>query len=311
MSDRNHEQNFEEAQRRAEEARQNWRRAREEMRQAFRRARAEGAAGRQGDLDEGVQEMADTARDFAGEVADEARRFAEELWRGARHDFQHRWRDQWHHAAGKDWHNHWVFGGRRFRQWASGGEEVNPLVAALLSRGGGLLSLYVLHLLAEQPRHGNDIMKQIEARTLGAWTSNPGAIYPLLSLMEEKGLVQSRWEDPDKRTRRHYQISEEGRQELARLRQMLRPKAMEAIEVLHALYDDLYPETGDGEPGGGADLGATPGETSGDTVAEGQAETPPPAGEEQPRQSFSAPAWPPRRFGRFFGRGPAHQAWAD
>ncbi len=319
MNQSSYEEEIGEAKRRAEEARRAWRQARDEMRHAFRRARSEQKEhwrqqGPQDETDESIQEMAETAREFAGEVAEEARRFADELWKGARHDFGSRWREQWRHSFGKDWQSHWVFGGRRFRQWAAGDEEANPFVAAILSRGGGLLALYVLHLLGEQPRHGNEIMKQIEQRTLGSWSSNPGAIYPLLSFMEEKGLVQSRWEDPDKRTRRIYQITDEGRRELERLRGVLRPKVMEAIEVLHVLYDDLYESgeatTGDspsGEESPAAPSGGEPA-AAGDGSAPGEgpvAESAQSAASEAPATEVGGSAefgWR-RRLGRLFGGG--------
>lgn len=139
---------------------------------------------------------------------------------------------------------HWIFGGRRFKPWISGrwGPPpglFNPFVAEVMSKGGGLLSLYVLHLLAEKPRYGNDIMREIEERTQGRWGSNPGAIYPLLNVMEERGLVEGVWEDPHKRTRRIYSLTPAGRQELERLKAVMRPKLQEAINVLRDLYEDM------------------------------------------------------------------------
>lgn len=246
MDESQRERELAEARKRAAEAREAWRRAREEMREVFRRAReehrraeSEGRAFRE-EIDDTLRDVIDSGREFARDVADETRRLADEVLRGAGREWRARWREHWEKSFGKDWRDHWVLGGRRFRTWTGGDEEANPFVAAILSRSGGLLAVYVLHLLAEQPRHGNDIMRQIERRTMGSWTSNPGAIYPLLSFMEEKGLVQSRWEDPDKRTRRIYHITPEGRDELRHLRRFLRPKVMEAIETLHILYDDLY-----------------------------------------------------------------------
>jgi len=115
----------------------------------------------------------------------------------------------------------------------------NPFVAELMSKGGGLLSLYVLHLLSEKPRYGNDIMRAIEERTQGRWTSNPGAIYPLLNAMEKSDLVDGEWEDPDKRSRRIYRLTPEGRQEYLRLKEVMRPKLEEAISVLNDLVNDL------------------------------------------------------------------------
>lgn len=138
---------------------------------------------------------------------------------------------------------HWLFGGRRFKPWISGRwgppSLFNPFVAVVLTKGGGLLSLYVLHLLAETPRYGNDIMRELEERTGGRWGSNPGAIYPLLTAMEKRGLVEGEWEEPHKRTRRIYSLTPKGRQELERLKEVMRPKLEEAINVLRNLHEDL------------------------------------------------------------------------
>jgi DNA-binding PadR family transcriptional regulator len=247
MSDREWERELRESRRRAEsEAREAWHRARDEMREAFRRAHEEQHNAAQGesayadDLNTSFQELADSARDLGREIGDEARRLATDFSRSAKHEWHSRWRDQWQKYVGHGGKEHWMFGGRRFRQWNTGDEEANPFVSSILSRGGGLLALYCLHLLAQQPRHGNDIMRQIEQRTMGSWTSNPGAVYPLLSMLEENGFVQSKWEDPDKRTRRIYHITAAGKQELDSLRRLMRPKVMEAIEVLQDMYDDLY-----------------------------------------------------------------------
>ena len=138
---------------------------------------------------------------------------------------------------------HWLFGGRRFRPWFSGqwGAPVqfNPFVAVTMSKGGGLLSLYVLHLLAQEPCYGNDIMRQIASQTQGRWSANPGAIYPLLDSMEEQGFLEGVWEDPRKRTRRVYSLTSAGREELARLRDVIRPKLREAVDVLFDLYEEM------------------------------------------------------------------------
>jgi DNA-binding PadR family transcriptional regulator len=111
-----------------------------------------------------------------------------------------------------------------------------------MSKGGGLLSLLVLHLLSEKPRYGNDIMREIEDRTQGGWESNPGAIYPLLGIMEQRDLVQGEWEDSEKRTRRIYRLTPQGYQELERLKEVMRPKLEEAIEVLRKIHINIKPD---------------------------------------------------------------------
>ncbi len=157
------------------------------------------------------------------------------------------WREHFATFLGVEPEKHWLFGGRRFKTWASGewGPPglFNPFVAMLLSKGGGLLSLYVLYLLSEKPRYGNDIMNEIEERTHGRWGANPGAVYPMLTDMEAAGFVQGEWEDPDKRTRRIYRITPQGQEELDRLKEVMRPKLEEAIGILRNLSQDL--EKGD------------------------------------------------------------------
>jgi DNA-binding PadR family transcriptional regulator len=168
---------------------------------------------------------------------------AEEEDREVRWNPRRAWRDHVAEFLGIAPEKHWLFRGRRFKPWFSGSwgppSMFNPFVAVVMSKGGGLLSLYVLHLLEEKPRYGNDIMREIEERTQGRWGSNPGAIYPMLSVMEERGLIVGEWEDPDKRTRRVYQLTPEGHRELARLKEVMRPKLEEAIHVLRTLHEDL------------------------------------------------------------------------
>jgi DNA-binding PadR family transcriptional regulator len=47
----------------------------------------------------------------------------------------------------------------------------------------------VLALVAEQPRHGYEIIQEIAERTGGAWRPSPGSVYPTLSQLEDEGLV--------------------------------------------------------------------------------------------------------------------------
>jgi PadR family transcriptional regulator PadR len=153
------------------------------------------------------------------------------------------WRDHFANFLGTPPEEHWLFGGRRFKPWTTGKwgspGRFNPFVADLMSKGGGLLPLLVLYLLAEKPRYGNDIMREIEERTKGHGGPNPGAIYPLLTLMEDGGLITGYWEDPNKRTRRIYRLTDDGKQDLERLKEVMRPKLEEAINILRDLSDEL------------------------------------------------------------------------
>ncbi len=154
-------------------------------------------------------------------------------------EMAHAWREFFRTFMG-DWpEGHWIFGGRRFSPWHQGQASFNPFVANLLSKGGGLLPLYMLHLVSQKPRYGNEIMEIIAERTGGQWVSNPGAIYPLLTELEQQGLIEGIWEDPQKRTIRIYSLTKAGEQELARLKAIVDPKLKEAIDVLQNLMHDL------------------------------------------------------------------------
>lgn len=170
------------------------------------------------------------------------------------------WRAFFHETFGAWPEDHWVFGGRRFSPWHQGIDTFNPFVASLLSKGGGLLPLYVLHLIAQQPRYGNEIMDILEERTNGQWAPNPGAIYPLLALLEDEEFIEGQWEDPEKRTVRIYTITEKGREEVARIAMIVMPKLTETLDVLQALINDLQPA------GGEPDDGDTAGETGADSI---------------------------------------------
>ena len=75
----------------------------------------------------------------------------------------------------------------------------------------GALRLVVLGLIAEEPRHGYDIIKALEAKFQGTYSPSPGAIYPMLQMLEEADLVTSE-KDGNKRL---FSISEDGKAYLA------------------------------------------------------------------------------------------------
>lgn len=48
----------------------------------------------------------------------------------------------------------------------------------------------VLRLLEESPMKGIEIMDKLEEKTKGWWRPSPGSIYPLLTELEQEGLVK-------------------------------------------------------------------------------------------------------------------------
>jgi DNA-binding PadR family transcriptional regulator len=76
----------------------------------------------------------------------------------------------------------------------------------------GELRLLALAMIAEQPRHGYELMKAIEERMSGSYSPSPGVIYPTLSWLEDMGYTAAEAEDAG---RKRYRITAEGEAFLA------------------------------------------------------------------------------------------------
>jgi PadR family transcriptional regulator, regulatory protein PadR len=109
----------------------------------------------------------------------------------------------------------------------------DPLIGDL--RRAGLLPLLVLHYVTQGPAYGNQLMERIAELTGGALQVNPNTMYPLLRTLEAKGLVQGRWEHPERRSRRFYEITEAGRRERERLADELRPRLDRIARSIEAI----------------------------------------------------------------------------
>jgi len=81
----------------------------------------------------------------------------------------------------------------------------------------GAMRYVVLQLIAEKPRHGYEIIKELEQRAGGGYTPSPGAIYPLLSMLLDMGHVSA---TPDGNKKLHT-ITPEGQAFLDENRQMV------------------------------------------------------------------------------------------
>ena len=103
-----------------------------------------------------------------------------------------------------------------------------------------VVPLLVLHLLAREPAYGNRLIEEIEAITESVISVNPNTIYPLLRALEARGLVEGRWEHPDRRTRRYYSIPPAGRRERQRLATELEPFLDGVIRSVSLIKRELY-----------------------------------------------------------------------
>jgi DNA-binding PadR family transcriptional regulator len=53
------------------------------------------------------------------------------------------------------------------------------------------LRLVLLHFLEKEPRHGYDLIREIEELTGGAYAPSPGIVYPTLTMLEEQGYAEA------------------------------------------------------------------------------------------------------------------------
>lgn len=79
----------------------------------------------------------------------------------------------------------------------------------------GALKLLALHLLAEQPRHGYEIIKAIEQLVGGDYSPSPGVIYPTLTYLADLGLAHATEQEGG---RKQYTITPAGQEQLDRQR---------------------------------------------------------------------------------------------
>jgi len=116
-------------------------------------------------------------------------------------------------------------GGRRSRRMFESGE----------------LRLVLLRLIADDPRHGYDLIRAIEDLTGGEYAPSPGVVYPTLTLLQDMGLIE---EAPGEGPRKPFQVTDEGRAHLE-----------EKADEVEALFDRLREFAPKESHHGGATIG--------------------------------------------------------
>jgi DNA-binding PadR family transcriptional regulator len=95
----------------------------------------------------------------------------------------------------------------------------------------GELRLVLLKLIADEPRHGYDLIRAIEDLTGGEYAPSPGIIYPTLTLLQDMGLIE---EASGEGARKPFQATDEGRKHLE--------ERAEEVEALFERLADLAPD---------------------------------------------------------------------
>lgn len=89
--------------------------------------------------------------------------------------------------------------GRMHRQWGRRHRR-GPVFES------GEMKYIILRLLREKPRHGYEVIKEMEERFAGAYSPSPGTVYPTLQLLEDQGYVRA----VEAEGKRVYHITPEG-----------------------------------------------------------------------------------------------------
>lgn len=92
-------------------------------------------------------------------------------------------------------------GGGHFGRGGGGGRVFGP----------GDLRLVLLGLIEEKPRHGYELIKELEQKFGGGYAPSPGSVYPTLTLLEELEHVRAANSEG---TKRLFEITAEGRKYL-------------------------------------------------------------------------------------------------
>lgn len=100
-----------------------------------------------------------------------------------------------------------------------------------------LATFHILLALAQEPRHGYAILREVERRTGGELRLGAGTLYRSIQRMLEDGLIAERRERPapeeDDERRRYYEIAPRGaaaaRAEAARLQALVRMARAEGL----------------------------------------------------------------------------------
>lgn len=97
----------------------------------------------------------------------------------------------------------------------------------------GDIKFHLLEILKETPRHGYEIISELEKQS-GGYRPSPGSVYPTLQMLEEGGYLTSEQID----SKKVYTITEEGLkllEERGQRRFEANPKMAQALEIRKSL----------------------------------------------------------------------------
>ena len=110
--------------------------------------------------------------------------------------------------------------------------------------GSGDLKLVLLKLIADEPRHGYELIRAVEELTGGDYSPSPGVVYPTLTMLQDMGLIA---EVPGDAQKKVFEATDEGRAKLA--------EKADEVEALFERLDDAFPKREGNHPPIGRAIG--------------------------------------------------------
>ncbi len=110
--------------------------------------------------------------------------------------------------------------------------------------GSGELRLVLLKLIADEPRHGYELIRAVEEITGGEYAPSPGVIYPTLTMLQDMGLIA---EAPGDTQKKVFEATDEGRTHLS--------ENEAEVEALFKRLNEAFPKRDGGHPPIGRAIG--------------------------------------------------------
>jgi DNA-binding PadR family transcriptional regulator len=124
-------------------------------------------------------------------------------------------------------------------------EKIDAIADAIeQSMKKGHISTLILLALEKAPSHGYSLMQIIKDDTYGVWNPTASSLYPHLSSLTEKGLIEFTTEMEGKRERKVYNITQKGKRTLKKLierQQNMRKSLLSMIMSTIGITDSHIP----------------------------------------------------------------------
>lgn len=124
-------------------------------------------------------------------------------------------------------------------------EKIDAIADAIeQSMKKGHISTLILLALEKSPSHGYNLMQIIKDDTYGVWNPTASSLYPHLSSLTEKGLIEFTTETEGKRERKVYDITQKGEKTLKKIierQQNMRKSLLSMIMSTIGITDSNIP----------------------------------------------------------------------